>query len=129
MIKVSDLRIDEIKHFWIELLCNGACEIDSFRSNKMPCTTHAQRGLPVNQKPNPAPPNLYPLALHDTAARCLGIIECDNKSLLNKIKLFLHNFIRSDNIWRHITWTVFEGIHAGRNARLSNFHFETWMDC
>ena len=30
--------------------------------------THARLSLPVNQKPNPAPPNLYPTGLHDTAA-------------------------------------------------------------
>ena len=29
---------------------------------------HAWRGLPVNQNPNPAPPNLHPSALHDNTA-------------------------------------------------------------
>ena len=40
-------------------------------SSPQPCTnalTHARPSLPVNQKSNPAPPNMYPVGLHDTAA-------------------------------------------------------------
>ena len=41
-------------------------------STHAPChvPTHARPSLPVIQDPNPAPPNLGPVALHDTAARC-----------------------------------------------------------
>ena len=39
----------------------------------MPCTTHARPSLPIDPRPNPAPPNQYPSALHDTAAQYLYI--------------------------------------------------------
>ena len=35
--------------------------------------THAQPSLPVDQDPSLTPPNLYPSALHDTAAIYLEI--------------------------------------------------------
>ena len=34
----------------------------------MPSTTHAQPSLPVDQNPNPTPPNQGAFELHDTAA-------------------------------------------------------------
>ena len=38
---------------------------------------HARRGFPVVPDPNPTPPNLYPSALHDTAAILKPLLTID----------------------------------------------------
>ena len=47
----------------------------------MPCTTHAQPNLPVNQNPNLTPPNLAVTELHDTAAEHVYLLINHAKSL------------------------------------------------
>ena len=41
--------------------------------------THAEPSLPVNQNPNPTPPNIGPPAIHDTAATFCSIPLLTNK--------------------------------------------------
>ena len=57
-----------------------------------PCTTHApthaQPSLLINQIHNPTPPNLYPSALHDTAAILKSDISKDTNIEYSQLKVY-----------------------------------------
>ena len=58
----------------------------------MPCTTRAQPSLPINQNPNPTPPDIYAFELHDTAApfwcktHVARVLDALNKILTNLLQ-------------------------------------------